>query len=106
MKARLCVPFAILFASTLAIAHGDYQHVMGTVTKVSGNSITVQTTANETVELVTSPDTKFSRGDAAIDGRELKVGDRVVIHAKKTSDGKLVAHTVQIGLNKSTAASH
>jgi Domain of unknown function (DUF5666) len=106
MKIRLCFGLAILLASTLALPHGDYQHVMGTVTKVSENSITVQTTTNETVEVATSPDTKFSRGDAAIDGRELKVGDRVVIHAKKTSDGKLVAHTVQIGLAKSTAASH
>jgi hypothetical protein len=106
MKIRLCFGLAIVLASTLALAHGDYQHVMGTVTKVSENSITVHTTTNETVEVVTSPDTKFSRGDVAIGGRELKVGDRVVIHAKKTSDGKLVAHTVQIGVAKPSAASH
>ena len=106
MKARLCVPFAILFASTLAIAHGDYQHVMGTVTKISQNSITVQTTANEIVEVAISPDTKFSKADVAVGDRELKVGDRVVIHAKKTNDGQLVAHTVQIGVAKPAATSH
>lgn len=104
MKIKPYVGIAILFASTLALAHGDYVHVMGTVTKVAQNSITVQTTANQMVEVATSPDTKFSRGDTAIDGRELKVGDRVVIHAKKTNDGKLVAHTVQIGVAKSNAA--
>jgi ribosomal protein S1 len=106
MKIKRCAGITILFMSTFALAHGDYQHVMGTVTKVSQNSITVQTTTNESVEVATSPDTKFSKGDAAIDGRELKVGDRVVIHAKKTTDGKLVAHTVQIGAAKPAAASH
>jgi hypothetical protein len=105
MKIRLWVGLAILFASTLAIAHGDYQHVMGTVTKISQSSITVQTTANDTVEVAISPDTKFSKGETPIESRELKVGDRVVIHAKKTNDGKLVAHTVQIGVAKSAAAS-
>lgn len=106
MKFRPCVLFAILFATTFALAHGDYQHVMGTVTKISENSIMVQTTTNDVVEVATSPDTRFSKGDTAVEGRELKVGDRVVIHAKKTNDGKLVAHTVQIGVAKAAAASH
>lgn len=106
MKFRLCVLFAMLFATTLAVAHGDYQHVMGTVTKISQNSITVQTTRNETVEVATLPDTKFSKADVAVEAGELKVGDRVVIHAKKTNDGRLVAHTVQIGAAKPTATSH
>jgi len=106
MKIRLCVRLAILFAGTIALAHGDYQHVMGTVTKISQNSITVQTTANEIVEVAISPDTKFSKADVAVADQELKVGDRVVIHAKKASDGKLVAHTVQIGVAKPAAPSH
>lgn len=106
MKIRLCVRLAILFAGTFALAHGDYQHVMGTVTKIAQNSITVQTTANEIVEVTISPDTRFSKADVAVGDRELKVGDRVVIHAKKTNDGKLVAHTVQIGAAKAAATSH
>lgn len=106
MKFSIYVGLAILFAGTFALAHGDYQHVMGTVTKISQNSITVLTTANESVEIATSPDTKFLKADVAIEARELKVGDRVVIHAKKTTDGKLVAHTVQIGATKSAATSH
>lgn len=106
MKIRLHVGVAILLMSTLALAHGDYRHIMGTVTRISQNSITVQTTANESVEVATSPDTKFSKADVAVEARELKVGDRVVIHAKKTNDGKLIAHTVQIGAAKPAAMSH
>jgi carbonic anhydrase/acetyltransferase-like protein (isoleucine patch superfamily) len=106
MKSRLCVLFAMLFVTTLALAHGNYQHVMGTLTKISENSITVQTTTNDIVEVTISPETKFSKGDAAVTGQDMRVGDRVVIHAAKTNDGKLVAHTVQIGVAKAPATSH
>jgi hypothetical protein len=41
-----------------------------------------------------------------VDARDLKVGDRVVIHAKKATDGTLVAHTVQIGAAKPAPVSH
>jgi hypothetical protein len=106
MKFRLCVLFAALFATILALAHGNYQHVMGTLTKISENSVTVHTTSNDDVEVAISPETKFSKGDAAVTVRELRVGDRVVIHAAKTNDGKLAAHTVQIGVAKTVATSH
>lgn len=106
MKVRLYVRFAILLASTFAFAHGNYQHVMGTVTKISDSSVTVRTTANQSVEVAISSETKFSRADATVTVQELKVGDRVVIHATKTHDGKLVAHTVQIGVAKPAALSH
>ena len=104
MKVRLCIRFAIFFASVFALAHGNYQHVMGTVTKVSPDSVTVRTTANDTVEVAISPETKFSKADSAVTAQDLRVGDRVVIHATKTNDGKLVAHTVQIGVAKTTSS--
>ncbi len=106
MGIKLYLGLAVLFASTFALAHSGYQHVMGTVTKISQNSITVHTTADESVEVATSPDTKFSKANVAVEARELKVGDRVVIHAKKTNDGKLVAYTVQIGTAKPASMSH
>jgi len=106
MKLRLFILFAMLFATTLALAHGNYQHVMGTLTKISENSVTVQTTTNDIVEVAIPPETKVSKGDAAATMQELRVGDRVVIHAVKTNDGKLVAHTVQIGVAKPPATSH
>ena len=106
MRIKVYVGLALLFATTFVLAHGDYQHVMGTVTKISQNSITVHTTADESVEVATSPDTKFSKANVAVGARELKVGDRVVIHAKKTNEGKLVAYTIQIGAAKPTSTSH
>ena len=106
MNVRLCVRFAILFANTFAFAHGNYQHVMGTVTKVSPGLVTVRTTANETVEVAIASATKFSKGDSVITIQDLRVGDRVVIHATKTDAGKLIAHTIQVGVAKAAATSH
>ena len=106
MKFKLCFLFAMVFVTMLALAHGNYRHVMGTVTEVSQNSITLQTTTNNNVvEVAMSPDTKFFRGKAAVSMQELRVGDRVVIHATKTNEGKLLANTVQIGVAKPAATS-
>ncbi len=69
---------------------------MGTVTKVSDTSVTVKTTAGKMVEVEFDAKTTFSKNDQAMQKTDIKVGDRVVIHAAK-SGAKLVAHTVEIG---------
>jgi hypothetical protein len=79
---------------------------MGTVTKVSPESVTVRTTANDTVEVAITSATKFSKADSVMTIQDVRVGDRVVIHATKTNHGKLIAHTVQIGVAKAAATSH
>jgi hypothetical protein len=106
MKTKLSALLSILFTATLLLAHGDFQHVMGVITKITPATISVETSSEETVEVAISPDTKFLRGDNPVESRELKLGDRVVIHAKKASDGKLTAHTVQIGAAKPAAVAH
>jgi uncharacterized protein YfdQ (DUF2303 family) len=94
------------FVCYLAFAHGNEKHVIGTVIKVSQNSVTIETTANTTVEVTIISDTKFTKGDASAAPKDLQVSDRVVIHAVPTKDGKVIAHTVQIGVAKASAQSH
>ncbi len=92
----------VLFAG-LAFAHGDEQHVMGTVTNITENTITVEVAAKQgdtqktkvTVNIVSS--TKFEKMGAAATIKDVKIGDRVVIHAGK-KDGKLEAHLVKIAM--------
>jgi len=86
-----------LFVLRSAFAHGDEQHVIGKVTKVTQSSVTVQTTTNRSVEVMLMSDTKFTKGNATITPKDLQVGDRVVIHAMPMKGGMLMAHTVQIG---------
>ncbi len=90
----------------MAFAHGDEKHVVGTATQVSQESVTVRTNANEIVEVLIAPETKFTKGNVTAAAGDVHVGDRVVIHAAPRKDGKLVAHTVQIGEGKVSAQPH
>lgn len=94
-----CSVFAvslILILSTMGLAHGDQQHVLGTVTKIETGSISVKTTTGEVKNVMIQPTTKFVKGAAAVTVQELKVGDRVVIHAKPEGN-MLNATEVKIG---------
>ena len=100
-----CILLALagLLLVPLALAHGNEEHVMGTVTKISASSITVQTTTNQTVEVAVNEKTKFDKSGQSATLHDLAVGDRVVIHAGK-SGNKLTAHTVKFGSAQATAA--
>lgn len=76
-----------------AFAHGKEQHIMGKVTAMTDTSISVQTKAKNPVTVYTMPETKYAKGGAAASTKDLKVGDRVVIHAEKMGD-KLMANEV------------
>jgi hypothetical protein len=106
MIRQFVLPLCIMLCASLAFAHGNEKHVIGTVTQVSQDSVTVLTTAKAAVQVSITPDTKFTKGTATAALADLKVGDRVVIHAMPTADGKLMAHTVQIGVAKTQPQSH
>jgi hypothetical protein len=84
-----------------AFAHGKEQHVMGKVTAMTDNSITVQTKAKNPVTIYTMAETKYEKGGAAASMKDLKVGNRVVIHAEKMGD-KLMANEVHFGVAAKT----
>ena len=88
------VSFALL--TTIAAAHGGDEHVTGTVTNVSDAAVTVKTTAGKTVEVGFDAKTTYQRAKQPIQKSDIKVGDRIVIHATEVKE-KLVAHTVEIG---------
>ena len=96
MKTRLLlVIFCISLIPAALLAHGDEEHVMGTVASVAQDSITVKTGANALVTVAVVPQTTFSKNKISAKLSDLKVGDRVVIHAKEPTEGKLVADTVE-----------
>ena len=59
-------------------------------------SVTVKTTAGKTVTVGFDAKTAYARAKQAIQKSDIKVGDRIVIHAIKMNE-KLVAHTVDVG---------
>ena len=102
MKRTLAIGSAIFLFAMLAFAHGNEQHVIGTVTAISGEAITVQTVTKQSTVVYLTGNTKFTKSGAAATRDDLKVGDRVVIHAQKEGD-KLMAHTVALGVANANA---
>jgi hypothetical protein len=104
LKSRFAI-LAILVVAlipAIASAHGGEEHVIGTVTKISGAAVTVKTKAGKTIDVGFDAKTICTRGDQSIQKTDVKVGDRVVIHAEEVNE-KLVAHTVEIGAAKSAS---
>lgn len=88
---------ALALLPTIVSAHGGEEHVIGTVTKVSDTSVTVKTTAGKIVEVgFDAKMTTYARAKAPAQKSDVKVGDRIVIHAMEVNE-KLVAHTVELG---------
>ena len=99
MKRAIAVVTWYFALSVLALAHGNEKHVMGKVTSISDNSITVETTSKQSVTVELAEQTKFEKSGSPATLKDLKVGDKVVIHAE-ASGSKLVAHEVRFGVMK------
>ena len=99
MKRTIAVG-ALLFSLTLlALAHGNEKHVMGTVTNISPVSITVETKAKKSVTIEINDKTEYHKSGSAGTLKDLKVGDKVVVHADVSGD-KLIGHEVHFGAVK------
>ncbi len=96
MKRTVAIFALALALSAIAFAHGNEKHVMGTVTSISDNSITVETTSKKTVMVTVSATTKFQKSASPAALKDLKVGDKVVIHATGPAE-RLVAAEVRFG---------
>lgn len=86
----------LVFARAIVVAHEGMVHIMGTVTEIGADSISVKSTKSAMVTVTVNADTQFKKDDVPAKFGDLKVGDRVVIHAKENNK-KLVAVVVMFG---------
>jgi len=95
MKSRsLAVLLAVLVAAPL-FAHGDKKHVVGTIEKLSAESITVKTKDGKSVEVkLLKTTTYLTSDDKPAAFSDLVVGQRVVVHADPQGN-ELLATTVK-----------
>ena len=84
-----------LFAPA-AIAHGNMEHITGTLVRVDNDILSVKTTKGATVDVHLDAHTEYVRGNQQVKKSDLKPGDRVAIHAAK-KNGLLLAHEVKLG---------
>ncbi len=107
IKARRQTLAAAIVLSVLTLAaplfaHGGFDHVIGTVTKVDNSVMTVKTTKGD-VDVKLNAQTEISRGDQKAALEDLKPGARVVVDIPEGSKDH-VAHSVKVGA--ASAAAH
>ena len=100
MRKAIAITTLLLAFASLAFAHGKEKHIMGTVTAIGDNSITVEDASKKSTTVQVSDKTKFTKSGATATLKDLKVGDKVVIHADQSGD-KLTATQVRFGAMKS-----
>jgi hypothetical protein len=105
MKLRLLSFVAVVtLLASMAIAHGDKKHVIGTLEKINADSVVVKTADGKSVEVkVVATTTIVSRDGKAAKLSDLAVGERVVIHATPEGD-TLSADEVRFSPPGSTGA--
>ena len=82
----LTIMAVLVLAGGVAFAHGNAEHVRGTVTNVSDTAITVQVSAKQTRTVTINAKTMVMKGDAHLSVKDVQVGDRVILDVdKKTS---------------------
>lgn len=75
-------------------AHEGMIHVVDVVTALTDKSITIETADKKSVDVVLADTTTYEKNKKAAARPDLKLGDRVVIHAMKIN-GALQAHSVE-----------
>ncbi len=112
MKFRLLtIVAAIALLVGTAFAHGDKVHVLGSLEKVTADSVSVKTKDGKTVEVKLVSATvyilKTSKEEKPARHSDLAVGDLVVIHATPKTAGSvttLEAAEVKFSLPNSASA--
>ena len=97
MKNRLAALTILLAAALTLFAHGGAEHVIGFVRALAPGSVTVETLKHESVTILLTPKTESLKSGVKANLKELKTGDRVVIHALKNAAGALEASEVEWG---------
>ena len=86
-------------------AHGDATHLMGTVTAVTADTVTIKDTAGKSVVVMLEKTTKYLKDKKAAVIGDLKVGTRVMIQAAMDEKMKMyTAAEVQLGVVDSKEA--
>jgi hypothetical protein len=91
-----------LLLGTLSFAHGNMEHILGTVTEITESSLSVRTRDGATKAVKFDSETKFVKGDSEATIKDLRVGSRVVIHAHNKNNS-LYAAEIKIGEDAGTS---
>jgi hypothetical protein len=83
--------FALVSVPSLVTAHGNDQHVLGTVTAIDATHIEIKTPKGASVTVKVTDQTRFTAKAVKRPNGQPEVGDRVVIDV--TRDGSVMTAT-------------
>ena len=86
----------VLLVPTVARAHENDKTVMGTLSSISGNNLTVKTADGKSIMVMLDAKTKVTKGTTKLAATALKVGDRVVASGPEDKS-MIMAETVKLG---------
>jgi hypothetical protein len=69
-----------------ALAHGKGDHERGIVESIAPDRIVIRTSDGHTVPYAVSPETRFSVGSTHVQLGEVHVGQRAVVHGRRSGD--------------------
>ena len=82
----LIVIFGLGFMSSMTLAHGPGQHVLGTVTAIDQKHLEIKTAKGATVDVQINKQTRFKEKGNPKGTNVPAVGDRVVVEATKDNN--------------------
>jgi hypothetical protein len=97
MKYGLTTAFLSGLMAVSAFAHGGAEHVIGFVRTITASSVTIENAKHEMVTVLLRPTTEVKKSGAKAKIGDLKVGERVVIHAEENKADKLEAEEIEFG---------
>ena len=89
---------ALLISSALTLAQDGGGHLMGTVTAVKPDTVTIKMQDGKSETVMLEKSTKFTKDDKPAKAADLKVGDSVMINASMDTKMKMYkAQEVMLG---------
>jgi hypothetical protein len=87
---------ALVFPVVAAAHEGHTHKVLGTVSSVDGDHVTLKTTAGKTVVVMLDGKTSITRGTTRLDRTSLKTGERVSVDYEDVK-GMFMAQAIKLG---------
>ncbi|PYS11428.1 MAG: hypothetical protein DMG15_17825, partial [Acidobacteria bacterium] len=89
LKKAITFLLTSLFLAGVLLAHGNATHLMGTVTALGKDTVTIQDKDGKTVVVMLEKTTKYLKTKKPVTLDELKIGSRVVIDAQMNEKMKM-----------------
>jgi hypothetical protein len=103
-KLTVCALTVLLYAG-LVLAHGNATHLMGTVTAIGKDTVTIKDKDGKPVIVMLEKDTKYFKNKKAATAADMTVGMRVMIDAEMDQKMKMYsAEEIQLGVTETATS--